>query len=300
MRLPFQLQKQQVILIVGIGLALIAIFMIKVYLDEQDRVAKSRAKQELESIRANQTTVLIAKKNIEQGVAIDPSWLEVKILPNNSVEEGAVKSLDRVAGMLTVAPISKGEQLTLGKLSFKRSGDLASITPVGKRAITAAVDNAASLVGMIKSGDYVDVIALINIPVQVVDGRSVTQLTSIPLFQNVLVLAVGQDTGPQTSAAEQFARYGKQQQQAAPVASLITLALAPKEAGLLSFVQEQGKIRLVLRSPTDAKVEPVQLATWDTLFQYVLPPQQRAEEPRPVSFIEVYHGLQKEKVPVYK
>jgi pilus assembly protein CpaB len=298
MRLPFQLQKQQIILIVGIGLALIAIFMIKVYLDEQDRLAKLRAKQELEAIQANQTTVLIAKKDIEQGVVIDPSWLDAKILPNNLVESGAVKSVDRIAGMLTLAPISRGEQVTLDKLSFKRSGDLASSTPVGKRAITINVDNASSLVGMIKTGDYVDVIALVNIPVQVIDGKAVTQLTSIPLFQNVLVLAVGQETGPQTPVAEQFARYGKQQ--AAPDSSLITLALAPKEAGLLSFVQEQGKIRLVMRSPTDAKVEPMQLATWDTLFQYVLPPQQKVEEPKPVSFIEVYHGLQKEKVPVYK
>lgn len=299
MRLPVQLQKQQIILIIGIGLALVAIFMIKVYLDEQSRIASARAKKELEAIQANQTPVLIAKKNIEQGVVIDPDWLEAKIVPNNFVESGAVKSVDRIAGMLTVVPISKGQQVTLDKLSFKRSGDLASLTPVGKRAITIVADNASSLVGMIKAGDYVDVIALVNIPVQVVEGRPVTQLTSIPLFQNVLVLAVGQETGQSAPAMEQFARYGKQQ--AAPEASsLITLALSPKEAGLLSFVQEQGKIRLVLRSPTDAKVEPTQLATWDTLFQYVMPPTQKAEEPKPISFIEVYHGLQKEKVPVYK
>jgi len=298
MRLPIQLQKQQIILIIGIGLALIAIFMIKVYLDEQNRVAKMRAKHELEAIQANQTPVLIAKKDIEQGVVIDPDWLEAKILPNNRVEGGAVKSVDRISGMLTVAPISKGEQITLDKLSFKRSGDLASLTPVGKRAITIIADNASTLVGMLKAGDYVDVIALVNIPIQVVEGRPVTQLTSIPLFQNVLVLAVGQETGKASPAMEQLARYGKQQ--AAPETSLITLALTPKEAGLLSFVQEQGKIRLVLRSPTDAKVEPAQLATWDTLFQYVMPPQQRADEPKPISFIEVYHGLQKERVPVYK
>ncbi|MCX5709653.1 MAG: Flp pilus assembly protein CpaB [Candidatus Omnitrophica bacterium] len=298
MRLPIQLQKQQIILIIGIGLALIAIFMIKVYLDEQNRAARLRAKQELEAIQANQTPVLIAKKDIAQGVVIDPDWLEAKIVPNNRVEGGAVKSVDRISGMLTVAPISKGEQVTLDKLSFKRSGDLASLTPVGKRAITIVADNASTLVGMIKAGDYVDVIALVNIPIQVVEGRPVTQLTSIPLFQNVLILAVGQETGGTAPAMEQLARYGKQQ--ATESSALITLALSPKEAGLLSFVQEQGKIRLVLRSPTDAKVEPTQLATWDTLFQYVMPPQQRADEPKPISFIEVYHGLQKERVPVYK
>ncbi|MCX5711205.1 MAG: Flp pilus assembly protein CpaB [Candidatus Omnitrophica bacterium] len=298
MRLPIQLQKQQIILIIGIGLALIAIFMIKVYLDEQNRAAKLRAKQELEAIQANQTPVLIAKKDIAQGVVIDPDWLEAKIVPNSRVEGGAVKSVDRISGMLTVAPISRGEQITLDKLSFKRSGDLASITPVGKRAITIVSDNASSLVGMIKGGDYVDVIALVNIPIQVVQGKPVTQLTSIPLFQNVLILAVGQETGTASPAMEQLARYGKQT--APDSSSLITLALSPKEAGLLSFVQEQGKIRLVLRSPTDAKVEPTQLATWDTLFQYVMPPAQKTDEPKPVSFIEVYHGLQKERVPVYK
>ena len=298
MRLPLQLQKQQIILIIGIGMALIAIFMIKVYLDQQTHIAEARARKQLENIEANQTPVLVARKNIEQGAVITPDMLEAEVLPNQYLESGAVKSLDRISGMITVAPIAKGEQITLGKLVYKQAaGNLASLTPAGKRAITINVDNTASLLGMIKAGDYVDVIALLAIPVQVVEGKPITQVTSIPLFQNVLVLAVGRETGG--AGAAQEGRYGR------PSSSeggnpLITLALSPEEANLLSFAEEQGKIRLVLRSPMDAKVEPTQLATWDTLFQYIMPQSPKKAAPEPTGYIEVYHGMQKEKIPVYK
>jgi hypothetical protein len=45
----------------------------------------------------------------------------------------------------------------------------------------------------------------------------------------------------------------------------------PQEANLLTFAQEaQGKIRLVLRSPADAQIEPAEPASWDTLFQKII------------------------------
>ena len=80
---------------------------------------------------------------------------------------------------------------------------------------------------------------------------------------------------------------------------LITLALSPQDAGLIAFVQEQGKIRLTLRSPADAKVEQVQPATWETLFKYLMPQNQTQEVVKPENpddYVEVYHGLNKERV----
>jgi pilus assembly protein CpaB len=209
--------------------------------------------------------------------------------------------------MMAIAPISRGEQITLTKLSYpKESGELADVTPVGKRAITLSVDNIASLAGMIQAGDYVDVITMLPVPVQSPDGKQTTQTAIVPLFQNVLVLAVGQEIG---TVSREKGRYEKTEARR-ETSPLITVALTPQEASLIAFVQEQGKIRFVLRSPTDSQIEVVQPATWDTLFQYIMPKDKQVADSEsakkeelvsslPVpSYVEIYRGLKKEKVPL--
>jgi Flp pilus assembly protein CpaB len=110
-------------------------------------------------------------------------------------------------------------------------------------------------------------------------------------------LACGQDLGGVAVSAD--GRYRKDEQSAGS-SPLITLALTPQEASLIAFVQEQGKIRLTLRSPADSRVEMVLPASWDTLFQHIMPPQaktdaaaQQGQAPRE---IEIYRGLKKESL----
>lgn len=294
------MQKQRIILIVGIVLAIVAVFMVKAYLDEQRRIMVVNTKKTIETIQANQSSVLVAKQDIARGAVISPDSLEVAIVPNKFVQPQAVTSLDRIAGMMTTVPISKGEQISLSKLTFpKHAGALADVTPIGKRAISVTVDNIAALAGLLKAGDYVDVIAMVPIPVQTAEGKQSAQVAVVPLFQNVLVLAVGRDLG----APKEERRY--KQEEARETNPAITLALTPQESSLIAFVQEQGKIRLVLRSPSDSQIEPVQPASWDTLFQYIMPKrqeppkeEQKVEQPVPPGYVEVYRGLNKEKMPM--
>ncbi|MDD4953381.1 MAG: Flp pilus assembly protein CpaB [Candidatus Omnitrophica bacterium] len=294
------MKKQRIILISGIALIVVALFALKIYVDQIRTEADIEAKAKSQKYQASQVMVLIAKRDIDKGVAIDIEDLQTENMPSQFVQPQAVTSFDRISGMITLAPISKGEQITLSKLAYQRAGNLASITPVGKRAVSIAVDNISSLSGMIKGGDYVDVIGMIPVSMQTPDGKTVTQIKVAPLFQNILVLAVGQDMG---MPVKEESRYKKQEstKEASP---LITLALSPQEASLITFVQEQSKIRLVLRSPTDAKIESVQPASWDTLSQYIMPgppaageagvkPQEEEGE-----YVEIYRGLNKEKVPL--
>ncbi|MBM3244374.1 MAG: Flp pilus assembly protein CpaB [Candidatus Omnitrophica bacterium] len=291
-----QLQKQQIYLIAGIGLALVALFMIKVYLDQQKAASEQAAAQKFKALQANQTAVLVAKTDIAKGKIVDADNFTTSIVLNQNVQPGAVTSLDRIAGMTTVAPVSKGEQVTLSKFSYvSGGGDLAQVTPTGKRAITVAVDNISSLAGMIKAGDHVDVIAMIPQATIGMDGKQTSQLVTLPVFQNVQVLAVGQQTTAVPKSDIRF-RGAEQKQEQSP---LITLSLGPHEASLIAFIQEQGKIRLVLRSPGDTKFEPVQAASWDTLFSYVFPERNipKPEEVHaPSDYVEIYRGMTKEKV----
>ena len=297
------MQRQKVILIIsGVILALLAVLMINIYLNQQRQKMEKDVRQQIEMMEANRTSVLVAKKDIPQGSTIGADDLEVGIIPNQYLAPQVVTSLDTIAGMVTIAPISKGEQIIKSKLVYPREAGavgLAQATPIGKRAITISVDNISSLAGMIKPGDYVDVIVMISVPVQAPDGKEVMDTRVIPVFQNILVLAVGQEIGTPLQGGE--SRYQRETpREASP---LITLALSPQEANLIAFLQEQGKIRLVMRHPTDAKIEPLQQFGWDALFQYLMPPKPTKPtqgEAEPTAYVEIYRGLNKEKVPLSK
>ncbi|MDP2928219.1 MAG: Flp pilus assembly protein CpaB [Candidatus Omnitrophota bacterium] len=299
------IEKQKLILISGVVLGIMAIVMTKMYLDQQQQALQEKAKAAIASMQSNQTAVLVAKQDIPQGSVIGAGMFNTSIVPNKFVQPQAVTSLDRIAGMITVAPISKGEQISLSKLMNERksdSGGLAGATPSGKRAISIVADSIASLSGMVKPGDYVDVLAILQIPIQGQDGKVTGQTAVIPLFQNVLVLAVGQNIGGMASSTGRYVENASASSGGGN--ALITLALGPQEANLVAFVQEQGKMRLVMRSPADAKIEPMAPASWDSLFQYIMPPKQEVKPDIPVvdtnEYVEVLRGLTKEKVPLSK
>jgi len=315
-------QRQKLILIIGIVLGVIAVFLIKVYLDQQRRYIQEQEKQRAQKIQENLISVLVAKKDIAKGSTIESDSLEVEMTPKQAVQPQAVTSLNRISGMTTVIPISKGEQITLNKLIWPReasssgntAGTLAMVTPVGKRAITISVDNIASLAGMIKAGDYVDVIAMMAVPVETADKKQVAQAAVMPLFQNVLVLAVGREIGrpkaAQSSLPEvnRYSRPSEEQVDKSGPSQLITLALAPQEANLIAFVQEQGRIRLTLRSPADSQVQQAVPTTWETLFKYIMPSQETTAKPgakegavkEQIEYVEIYRGLSREKIPLSK
>jgi len=302
------MQRQKIIIIIGIVLALMAVFMTKAYIDQQRQQVVDEARKKIatieQNISKNEVKVLIANKDIPRGAIITTENLQTNVIPEQYRQPQAVSSADRALGMVAVVLISKGEQITLSKLAQPRQlGGLAEGTPVGKRAITIAVDNISALGGLVKPGDYVDVIALVPVPVQTAEGKQVNQMAVMPLFQNVLVLAVGQDIGVITSSANA----GKTAEKKSEGSPLITLALEPQEANLIAFVQEQGKLRLTLRSPADSQTLVTQPASWDTLFRYLMPPQKEKELTKPeakdiaaTDYVEIYRGLNKEKIPLSK
>jgi pilus assembly protein CpaB len=294
--------KRLIIIISAVILAGIAVFLTGIYLNQEREAIQVQTKTELSRMREMQTNVLVATKDIAKGSTIESKMLETKVIPKEYLQPQAVSYAERIIGMIALAPISKDEQITLTKLVSSKQAtttSLAMATPVGKRAISIAVDNASSLMGMIRPGDYVDVIGLIPVPVQTAEGKQAVQAAVMPLFQNVQVLAVGRDLA--APAAEK--RYSKETETTSP-SPLFTLALLPQEASLIAFVQEQGKIRLILRSPADSSIEPVQPASWETLFKYLMPqlsggslapeaqmPTPPQDKPRE---IEIYRGLKKE------
>lgn len=280
--------KKYLPLIIAGALGLIATFLINVYLKQKTQ----EAQQQVIATQKNLTTVVVARQDISSGTVIEENMLKEETVRKDMLQPRAAISIDRVANKITLAPISKGEQVLLNKLTISGlETSLSTKVPRGKRAITIPVDNISSVGGMIRPGDHVDVMGMVPVPAMTPEGKQVAQLSTMPLFQDVLVLAVGQEF---TAAIPGATGEKKGEKTLSPV---ITLALVPQEANLIAFVQEQGKIRLVLRSPEDTQVQPPVPASWDTLFRTVMPQafqEQPKEAPKPKKTVEIYRGLNKE------
>jgi Flp pilus assembly protein CpaB len=139
------------------------------------------------------------------------------------------------------------------------------LTPSGKRAITILIDSLSAVGGLINPGDNIDIIAHLNMPNPLNMEQPTETVTSV-LFQNVKVLAVGANFKPLGDALV----YEAQQKSR----SLnVTLALNPDEAALLTFAQRNGKLQMTLRSPEEDQTEQLQVASWESLSDYVLEEQ---------------------------
>ena len=288
-------------LIIAAALALIATILVVSWLNQQRRRMADDMSMRFKELHANTVDAIYAKSDIPRGKIISEDMLFTKPITKNSLPPEAATSLTKVIDNVATVNI-KEDSIILSDMvgpPAAKEATLAMKTPIGKRAISVSVDNISSLVGMIKPGDYVDVISLILLPAMV-EGKQAAQPATVPLFQNVQVLAVGAQLN-RTQEAEISSRRRKEEPASREAAPLITLALSPEETNLLAFVQEQGKIRLVLRSPADAKIEVAQPANWETLLKYLYPNmdlhsvKEVQEEPLQV---EVVRGFKKEMMPI--
>ncbi len=294
--------KRNLLLLIAGASGILAMLFIYSYISAQ-KAQSLRAVQEMQERMRQQTpppqqtvSVLFAAKSVEQGMTISSSDVVAKEIPKEFAVQGYIPASMNIIGLSALAPITAGEQLLQSKVGRPEKPKLLSaLTPPGKRAVTIQSDN--SLAGLLEPGDYVDVLAVLNPPA----GSPLYSLTSnpgsgsaavrnpekvtIPLFQNVLVLAIGTGTTKKTAAA----------QGSSGDTSTVTLSLSPQEAALVAFVQEQGKLKLVMRGSTDVSDTNVETVNWDSLFEYLYPGTNAQRMKRPAT-VEVYRGLQKETV----
>ena len=152
---------------------------------------------------------------------------------------------------------------------------LAVKTPSGKRAVTIQIDSLSAVGGLINPGDFVDILAKLTVPKDVAGGPadSVTAM----VFQNIQVLAIGTNLN----------NSGMYDVQNKAGNLYVTLAMDPEEAGLMAFVQQNGKVQLALRSPSETQAYMLQASSWQTLSNYLLEKQGTTiSAPKSKAFVE--------------
>ncbi len=210
---------------------------------------------------ASQRT-LVAARTLETGSLIqdaDLRWV------NTAGAAGRAVITDRAqaVGRGVISTIYEGEPISTARLAPKGAGaGLASMIPVGKRAVALKIDEVVGLAGFVVPGMRVDVIVAGG---NADAGRNGT--LSRTALQNIEVLSAGK-------VIEKTAD-GKPQD-----AQVVNLLVTPDQAEVLSLASTEAKVQLVLRNPLDTKEAATHGTSVAALFG--LSPAAVAKAPAPV------------------
>jgi pilus assembly protein CpaB len=221
-------------LAISMAVALLGVGLLFLYVRRFEREASGGAP----------VTLLVATKPIEPGTVLTEAMLAPRDVPIAYVESRAVRAAEkaRVLGLRVSTRVQPQQTVLWTDMAIAADDrrDLSSLVEPGMRAVTIRARSGGSdrANELIRPGDRVDVVVTTG-------GMNEREpQTSRVLMQNVLVLAVGLDTGNDTGEK----RAGTVRD------SLLTLSLTIRDAQVESLAAEKGRISVALRNPDDVRV----------------------------------------------
>ncbi len=188
--------------------------------------------------------VAVALADVPMGTPINAGALGAKPVPSAYVDTRQVRWEDRerITGVRVTGSVRAGETLMWSDLATASDErrDLSSLVRPGMRGVTIQANVQSSFGGLLRPGDRVDV--LLTFAATESQHENIGAVT-IPLLQNVLVLAAGQNLG--SSAGTRATT------QSGAVINNVTLSATVEQAQLLTFAGGHGTLTLTLRHPDD-------------------------------------------------
>ena len=235
--------KRQIVLIVSLVCGLIAAILTRAYLtvkENEIKAEKARLVKKYGSI-----DVLAFNHDVPSGSVLSKADFGKLTVPAIGMRGQAVteENLADVIGRKTKEVLFWSDV----EGGDPRAKGLSSDVKRQMRAMSINVNGAASVSGMIKPNDHVDVIGTFNFPAdegKIKRGDPVT----CTIIQNVLVLATGKDTSK--SQSRELGMVGGSNY------STVTLEVSPREAEMLAFAEQiKGRLILTLRNRNDTSSE---------------------------------------------
>lgn len=239
--------KRKVVLIVSLVIGLVAAVLTRVYIS----VKESEVRSKLDALNRRYGTldVLVFAKDVPGGTELAITDLTVRRAPKMGLRGQAITrdNLQTVLGRRILLGHRAGDVVFWSDIEGgdpTQKGLSADLKPK-MRAVSINCSGAASVSGMVRPNDHVDVIGTFAFPGA--DGKIRNgDIETRTILQNVLVLATGQTTAKTRSAEAAFGRGY----------STVTLEVTPREAEMLVFAEQmKGRLVLALRSRTDTSYE---------------------------------------------
>lgn len=193
-----------------------------------------------EATGGDPVALLATRQDVQPGTPLTEQMLLVRTLPQSYVEERQVLAteLPRVLGVRSSIALEANQTLLWTDLATtpRDRSSLSSRIPKGMRAMSVAGTARRSLGELMRPGDRADVLLTKAKP------GSEARVVTVPLLQNVLILAVGASFG----AADQ--------QSSALRSDSVTLLVTIDQASLLAQARRDGTLSLVLRNEDDLEI----------------------------------------------
>ena len=172
-------KRESLSLWLSIGAGIFAAFLVFSYTQEKTK--------EISKVFGKQNTVVVAKELIYEMQTVQENMVELVDLPEKFIQPGHARQIEDVVGLVALAPINKGEQLLRNKviLPGPETGLSLQVTP-GKRALSIPVNKTRAISFLLKPGDRVDMLAVVNFS----QGPSSKKYIKT-LLQDVVILATG-------------------------------------------------------------------------------------------------------------
>ena len=216
------------VVVAGVGVLLLFLYM---------------KRYEAEASGGEPVRVLMVRQDFALGEPITSEGLAVRELPTAYVEDRHVLVADqqRILGIRAGHGLRANQTLMWTDLATAVEGrrDLSALLRRGMRAVTIQLNRRDAIVTLLRPGDRVDI--LFTGTRQGDEEESVT----INLLQNVMVLALGEDTGGQRQDED-----GPSSRNMKDVSVAVTVA----QAALITHGLQNGKISIALRNPQDIEV----------------------------------------------
>lgn len=239
-------------------------------------------------------SIVYANINIQERTIINETMITLKEILLKDKPADAITTQNMIIGKINKNDIPSGVPILSSDLF--ETEKLSSTIPKSRRGITIEVNDHSSVSGLIKPGDFVDVVGTFSKNVEGI--ASDAKVFSKIIIQNSEVLAIGKTyyteippPGEKAKPQEPF--------------TLATLAVSPNEVEKLVLAENKGKLSLALRSSKEFRdVRTPGMSQARLLNQ---PEKQKtskgnvkypAYQPIHGKIVEVYKGSNKELVGV--
>lgn len=233
----------------------IAVYSGSRYVNEQVQAERERLVQPAQPMM----DVVVASQPLQKGDVISPETMALRSVPVDYVPSHAIRpeQFDAVLGQQLSMPLAPGEFLSTMAVASGEQLMFSSRVKPGIRALTISVDEINSISGMLQPGDRIDLLLSAR-PPGGLDGTDMGLERTVPLLQNLLVLATGHHVRPGVEEDGDSRNY-----------SSVTVEVDPNQAKRLVVAQRAGRLTAILRNPEDNV--PMNTAAIDLRHLFDLP-----------------------------
>ncbi len=230
-------------------LAAVAVLMIYSYITSRET--------ELVSEYGNPTPVVVAKEDIKELEVIDDRKVKIVTIPAKFQMPGRFTRVEDLYNTIAATPIKKDEQITAPRVTYPgaQSG-LSRQISIGKRAYSLQVTESQSVSRLLKPGDRVDILAMVDYAAGKKDKIKIKTV-----LQDVLILSTGlfvTNTVPVINMKGDGNESRQMKLNNYTNYNTLTLELTPFEVQKMVFLVAAGSgIYLSLRNNDDKTIERI-------------------------------------------